>query len=184
MKNCLIFFLLINFAWFINNTFLQEASQSLVTDLESINTNNDYYSNSLIPGADSVEKLKKIIESLIVKLDEMSSKKDTPHFKYCKANDIKFNTNNLVEIRMPEKGKELKIKHDLNVDDILNVNVIIVNGNKKNLIMRSQVDLISQKALYNWYIDKENFVLIRPNNVSTKILLIQYLTFPNYIVKL
>jgi hypothetical protein len=70
-----------------------------------------------------------------------------------------------VEVKMPEKGKEIKIKHKLNVNDIINVNVIIVNGNPNNLIIRSQVDLMSQKVLYNWYIDKDSFVLIRPNNV-------------------
>ena len=70
---------------------------------------------------------------------------------------------------MPPKGKELKIKHNLNINDIINVNVIVVNGDKKNLIMRSQVDLMSQKALYNWYIDKENFILIRPNDVINQI---------------
>ena len=67
---------------------------------------------------------------------------------------------------MPEKGKEVKLKHGLNVDDIIGVNVIIVNGTTNSLIIRSQVDLISQKVLYNWYVDKENFVLIRPNNVK------------------
>ncbi len=66
---------------------------------------------------------------------------------------------------MPEKGKEVKLKHELNVDDIIGVNVIIINGTTNSLIIRSQVDLISQKVLYNWYVDKENFVLIRPNNV-------------------
>jgi predicted methyltransferase MtxX (methanogen marker protein 4) len=74
-----------------------------------------------------------------------------------------------VEVRMPPKGKELKINHNLNVNDIINVNVIIVNGVSQNLIMRSQVDMMSQKALYNWYIDKEHFVLIRPNNVNNRI---------------
>jgi hypothetical protein len=91
----------------------------------------------------------------------MSKLKDnTPHFKY-------------LEVNMPEKGKELKIKHSLDVSDILSINVMVVNGNNKNLIMRSQVDLISQKILYSWYVDKENFVLIRPNNVQ--IYLIYYI---------
>lgn len=67
---------------------------------------------------------------------------------------------------MPEKGKEIKIKHNLNVNDIISVNVIVLNGTQNSVIIRSQVDLISQKVLYNWYIDKENFVLIRPNNVN------------------
>jgi hypothetical protein len=67
---------------------------------------------------------------------------------------------------MPPKGKELKIKHELNAKDILSVNVMIVNQTSQNFIMRSQVDLMSQKVLYNWYLDKENFVLIRPNNVK------------------
>lgn len=67
---------------------------------------------------------------------------------------------------MPPKGKELKIKHDLNADNIISVNVIVVNGNSNSQIIRSQVDLISQKVLYNWYVDNHNFVLIRPNNVS------------------
>ncbi len=67
---------------------------------------------------------------------------------------------------MPPKGKELKIKHKLNAKDILSVNVMIVNQTSQNFIMRSQVDLMSQKVLYNWYLDKENFVLIRPNNVN------------------
>jgi hypothetical protein len=77
----------------------------------------------------------------------------TPHFKY-------------LEVKMPQKGKELKIKHNLNVNDIINVNVIIINKTSQNFILRSQVDLISQKALYNWYIDKTHLVLIRPNNVN------------------
>ena len=67
---------------------------------------------------------------------------------------------------MPPKGKELKIKHELNAKDILSVNVMIVNQTSQNFIMRSQVDLMSQKVLYNWYLDKDNFVLIRPNNVK------------------
>lgn len=75
----------------------------------------------------------------------------------------------LVEVKMPQKGKELKIQHNLNTENIISVNVIVVNGSSKNLILRSQVDLISQKVLYNWYIDKDHFVLIRPNNVKIKI---------------
>jgi hypothetical protein len=67
---------------------------------------------------------------------------------------------------MPIKGQEIKIKHNLNIDVIYSVNVIVLNGPKNNKIIRSQVDLISQKALYNWYVDKNYFVLIRPNNVS------------------
>ena len=67
---------------------------------------------------------------------------------------------------MPEKGKEIRIKHGLEVTKIINVNVIVINGRNSNTILRSQVDLMSQKALYNWDVDKENFVLIRPNNVS------------------
>lgn len=70
-----------------------------------------------------------------------------------------------VEIRMPQKGKEIRIKHHLDVKKILNVNVIVLSGNSNNLIIRNQVDLLSQKVLYNWYIDKESFVIIRPNNV-------------------
>jgi hypothetical protein len=66
---------------------------------------------------------------------------------------------------MPIRGQEIKIKHNLNIDSIYSVNVIVLNGPKNNKIIRSQVDLISQKALYNWYVDKNNFVLIRPNNV-------------------
>ncbi len=69
---------------------------------------------------------------------------------------------------MPEKGKEVRLKHELNIDDIISVNVIVVNGSTNNLIIRSQIDFISQKSLYNWYIDKENIVLIRPNNVIIK----------------
>jgi hypothetical protein len=84
----------------------------------------------------------------------MGEKKDKgPHFKY-------------LEVKMPQKGKELKIKHNLKVQDIISVNVMVVNQTSQNMIMRSQVDLISQKALYNWYVDKDFFVLIRPNNVS------------------
>jgi len=66
---------------------------------------------------------------------------------------------------MPPKGKEVKIKHDLNVKNIININVIVLNGTTHNLIIRNQVDLLTQKVLYNWYVDKENFVIIRPNNV-------------------
>ena len=40
---------------------------------------------------------------------------------------------------MPEKGKETKTPHGLNVDDIVGVNVIVINGTKKNPIIRSQV---------------------------------------------
>lgn len=66
---------------------------------------------------------------------------------------------------MPSRGHEIKIKHNFNINDIYSVNVIVLNGPKNNKIIRSQVDLITQKALYNWYVDKNNFVLIRPNNV-------------------
>lgn len=66
---------------------------------------------------------------------------------------------------MPQKGKEIKIKHGLDVKNIININVIVLNGSNSNLIIRNQVDLLTQKVLYNWYVDKENFVLIRPNNV-------------------
>ncbi len=66
---------------------------------------------------------------------------------------------------MPQKGKEIKIKHGLDVKNIININVIVLNGSNNNLIIRNQVDLLSQKVLYNWYVDKDNFVLIRPNNV-------------------
>jgi hypothetical protein len=67
---------------------------------------------------------------------------------------------------MPHKGQEIKIKHNLDIKKIINVNVIVLNGNKNSIIIRNQIDLISQKVLYNWYIDQENFVLIRPNNVN------------------
>ena len=76
----------------------------------------------------------------------------SPHFKY-------------LEVKMPQKGKELKIKHNLNAEDIISVNVIVLNQSSQNLILRSQVDLISQKALYNWYLDRTYLVLIRPNKV-------------------
>lgn len=66
---------------------------------------------------------------------------------------------------MPARGKEIKIKHNFQIDDIVGVTVIVINGPKNNKIIRSQVDLITQKVLYNWYVDKNNFVLIRPNNV-------------------
>ena len=67
---------------------------------------------------------------------------------------------------MPNRGQELKINHNFDIEDIYGVNVIVINGPKSNKIIRSQVDLITQKVLYNWYIDKKNFVLIRPNNVG------------------
>lgn len=76
----------------------------------------------------------------------------TPHFKY-------------LEVKMPKRGKEIKIKHNLIVEDIISVNVIVLNKTTQNTILRSQVDLISQKALYNWYLDKTYLVIIRPNNV-------------------
>lgn len=68
---------------------------------------------------------------------------------------------------MPPRGKEIKVKHGLDVQGIIGVNVTVLNGTSNNLIVRSQVDLISQKVLYNWYVEKENFVLIRPNNVRS-----------------
>jgi hypothetical protein len=43
---------------------------------------------------------------------------------------------------MPIKGQEIKIKHNLNIDVIYSVNVIVLNGPKNNKIIRSQVDLI------------------------------------------
>ena len=67
---------------------------------------------------------------------------------------------------MPSKGKELRIKHELEVNKIISVNVVIVNGSSENLIIRPQVDLLSQKVMYNWYIDRESFVLIRPHSVK------------------
>ena len=78
--------------------------------------------------------------------------KNSPHFKY-------------LEVKLPRKGKELKIKHNLNAEDIINVNVIVLNKTPRNMIIRSQVDLITQKALYNWYVDTTYLVIIRPNNV-------------------
>jgi hypothetical protein len=80
----------------------------------------------------------------------------TPHFKY-------------LEVKMPQKGKELKIQHNINVEDIISVNVVVLNKTSQNFILRSQVDLISQKALYNWYIDRSYLVVIRPNNVNFSI---------------
>jgi len=71
---------------------------------------------------------------------------------------------------MPHKGQEIKIKHNLDIKKIINVNVIVLNGNKNSIIIRNQVDLISQKVLYNWYVDQENFILIRPNNVKINLL--------------
>ena len=76
------------------------------------------------------------------------------------------------EVDMPNRGQEIKIKHNFNVDDIYGVNVIVLNGPKSNKIIRSQVDLISQKVLYNWYVEKDHFVLIRPNNVKNSFFLI------------
>ncbi len=66
---------------------------------------------------------------------------------------------------MPKRGKEIKIKHNLDVKKIISINVIVLNGSNNNIIIRNQVDLLTQKVLYNWYIDNQNFVLIRPNNV-------------------
>lgn len=77
----------------------------------------------------------------------------------------------VVEVQMPAKGKELRINHGLDVNNIISVNVIIINGSGVNQILRSQVDLISQKVLYNWYVDKEHFVLIHPNNVKVLLIL-------------
>ena len=94
-------------------------------------------------------------------------KENRPQSKYCKYYLIYLY---LVEIKMPDKGKEIKIKHGLDVTKIINVNVIILNGNKSNIIIRSQIDMMSQKALYSWYVDRDNFVLIRPNNVIEIIL--------------
>ena len=45
---------------------------------------------------------------------------------------------------MPEKGKELRIPHGFNFDDIAGVNVVIVNGTKANPILRSQVCLLNK----------------------------------------
>jgi len=75
-----------------------------------------------------------------------------------------------VEVKMPQKGNEIKIKHGLDVKNIININVIVLNGSNKNFIIRNQVDLLTQKVLYNWYVDREHFVLIRPNNVIKIIL--------------
>lgn len=62
--------------------FLKELEN---ISIEPEQSNPDYYSNSLIPGRDSIEKLKQIIKTLVVKLDDMSlQKENTPHFKYCK----------------------------------------------------------------------------------------------------
>ncbi len=79
--------------------------------------------------------------------------------------DHGFNSK-FLEVKMPSNGKELKIKHGLNPEEIINVSVLILNHTGSNVIMRSQVDLISGKALFNWYLDKENLVIFRPNNVK------------------
>jgi hypothetical protein len=67
---------------------------------------------------------------------------------------------------MPAKGEVAKLKHDINVDDIESVNIMLVNKTAGNTIMKGQVDLMSQRVLYNWYLDRDNLVVIRPNNVS------------------
>ena len=71
-----------------------------------------------------------------------------------------------VEVDMPDKGKEQSFKHELNIDDIFNIDVSVINGPSNNRIMKSQMNLSTSKVLFNWYLDNENFYLIRPNNLN------------------
>lgn len=88
MKTFSLVILLLNFFIFSKCSYLRGSdTKSLIDSLDSENP----YSNSLIPRNETVEKLKKVIESLVVKLDEVSMTKDNmPHFKYCKIYILLF----------------------------------------------------------------------------------------------
>jgi len=40
---------------------------------------------------------------------------------------------------MPDKGKEIKIAHGFDINNVVGINVIVINGTKYNPIIRSQV---------------------------------------------
>lgn len=75
---------------------------------------------------------------------------------------------------MPISGKNVSVKHNLDINSIVNVNVYVINGTNDHLILRGQVyslfnknDLASNKPLYNWYVDNNSIVILRPNDVIT-----------------
>lgn len=159
MKKYFIFFL-----WLFNSVTLNSAA-FLKERLDDVGKDSDFHENSIQPGKESVLALKKILAELIEKLESTNENKPAPE-SHPKVKHSKFKCNPfIVEVKMPEKGKELKVKHGLNIKDISNISVNIVNGREEGMIIRSQVDLISQKVLFNWYCDHENFVVIRANNV-------------------
>lgn len=82
-------------------------------------------------------------------------------------NSISYDIKN-VEVDMPEKGKESKFKHGLDINNIFNVAVSLVNGSENNRILKSQVNLASNRVLFNWYLDNDYFYLIHPNNLDVK----------------
>ncbi len=138
-------------------TFLLFIFFVYIADFKSFSLSSRFKKQNLLTN-NNLENLKLVIKDLvrfriiqIIKLEDLNKQQQY--------------ITKVFEVNMPIRGQEIKIKHNLNIDSIYSVNVIVLNGPKNNKIIRSQVDLISQKALYNWYVDKNNFVLIRPNNV-------------------
>lgn len=80
-------------------------------------------------------------------------------------NSVNYEIKN-VEVDMPAKGKESQFKHGLDINKIFNIVVSIINGSDNNKILKSQLNLISNKILFNWYVDKDTLYLIHPNNLN------------------
>lgn len=138
--------------------------EALITNSNNINDeNNDdilfsQLSEKQVANKSGYDLLKESVKVLIEQVIDLNTKLS------------KVGTSVIVNqiIDMPKKGQESKTKHGLIFDDIININVSITNGSKNNKILRSQNNLIDQKLLFNWYVDKDNFYLLYPSNIDKK----------------
>jgi hypothetical protein len=107
-----------------------------------------------------IDQLRSSVKTLVEQMRRVNDNITT-------LNNISYDIKN-VEVEMPEKGKESKFKHGLDINNIFNVAVSLVNGSENNKILKSQVNLASNRVLFNWYLDNDYFYLIHPNNLDVK----------------
>lgn len=110
-----------------------------------------------------IETLSNSIENLLNEIQGIKSKLEQEKSEQGHKYRIHFQ-----EMKMPSKGKEAKIKHNIDTNQLYSVNVNIINRTSSMTIFRSQYELIDQKLLFSWYVDNDYFYLIHPLNTSNK----------------
>lgn len=149
-----------------NNTpeFLSFISKNTNTLLNKhANTNSNNNTNNIKSNIDdearqNFDQINSTISTLVSQMQKVND-------NLSQLNSNPFDIKN-VEVEMPSRGTETKFKHQLNIDQVFNIAVSIVNGSESNKILKSQVNLTSNRVLFNWYLDNTYFYLIHPNNLD------------------